>query len=246
MQVPNNSKLPLDWVQRACSQNPIVRLMADDGQPTENYSTGPVRLSWTDQLFKARKTDQGTDKFGCTILWPGGVDLSPLVAAANAAGYVGFPENMTANGFNWAGLQSPWHDQLEKASKYKGYTPGAYYINVGTQFQPRIVDTKMNDIVDPKRVYPGVWAICAVNAYPYGHVKGRGPTKRGVAFGLQSTVIIADDEILGGGGLDPRKAFKGINVQSNFNPAAQFTGTVLPPSVAPSDPNAELRRLGLI
>lgn len=240
MQLMNTSRMPLDWVQKVCTQNPIIRLTDDAGQPTQNYSTGPVRLSWTDQLFDPKKDEQNRDKYGVTALFPPGVDLSPLVTAANEAGYVGFPENMTGAGFAWHGLTSPWHQQEEKMLKYKGYTPGGYYINVGTYYPPRIVDPKMNDIVDRKRVYAGVWAILAVNAYPYKN------KKRGVSFGLQSTVIIQDDEVLGGGGLDPRRAFKGINVQSTYNPAAAFAGTVTPPTVTPGDPNAELRRLGLL
>jgi len=168
----------------------------------------------------------------------------------------GWPEFMTPQGFPWqaAGIESPWHDQMKKAHQYKGYTPGAWFFNVGTYFQPRIVDTAMNDIIDPKRVYPGVWAILAVNPYEYGKIKRQGPTKKGVSFGLQSTVIIGDDEVLGGGGVDPKKAFAGINIQANVDVGKAFGGLMNPgpvsPPVAPngSGPASldEMRRLGLI
>lgn len=248
MQVPRSSRMTLDWIQRACQQNPPKKIMdPSTGQFTGSYSTGPVRLSWTDQLFKPRKNDAGVEQYGVTCLFPPSVDLSLLFQATNEAGMSGWPDNMTANGFQWAGLQSPWHDQAEKANKYKGYTPGAYYFNTSTQFKPRIVDPSMNDIVDENRVYPGVWAILAVNCYPYGNrpTPGR-PTKKGVSFGLQSTVIIADDEKLGGAGLDPKKAFAGIDLQGSTNIAAAFN--VTPPIGTTQPPSAqdELRRLGLI
>lgn len=248
--VPKDSRVTQEWLTTVCQNNPIKRLVdPETGQPTNNFSTGPVRLTWTNQLFEPRKNDAGNLNYGCTPLFPPGVDLTVLIQASQEAGAVGYPQNMTSQGFQWAGLQSPWHDQLEKAAKYKGYTPGAWYFNVSTQFAPRIVDPRMNDIVDQKRVYPGVWAILAVNAYPYGNrpMPGR-PTKKGVSFGLQSTVIIGDDEILGGGGLDPKKAFAGINITSGTNIGASFTGAITPPMSSPSTvPSTdELRRLGLI
>src|SRR5690606_14872529 len=49
-------------------------------------------------------------------------------------------------------------------------------------------------------VYPGVWAICAINRYTFND-----PRKKGVAFGLQSVMIIGDDTALGGGAPDPSK-----------------------------------------
>lgn len=248
MQVPRNSRVTADWIRNACTFNPVKKLLDPaTGQFAGNYSTGPVRLSWTQHLFKAQKGDDGNEKFSVTALFPPGVDLTPLIVAANEAGYQGYPDNMTAGGFQWAGLQSPWHDQLEKANKYKGYTPGAWYFNAGTYFAPRIVDPNMNDIVDEKRVYPGVWAILAVNAYPYGHRPKPGrPTKKGVSFGLQSTVIICDDEVLGGGGLDPKKAFAGINIEHTTSIAASFG--ITPPTSSPAAPASldQMRALGLV
>ena len=250
MQVPKDSKMPLDWVQRACTQNPVQKLMdGTTGQFVGNYSTGPVRLAWTKDLITAKPTDQGDDRWGCTVLFPPGVDCTPLVTASNEAAAIAFPENMSPQGFRWYGLQSPWHDQFEKANKYSGYTPGAWFFNVSTRFQPRIVDTMMNDIVDLNtRLYAGVWAIMAVNCYAYGNGQRKGPTKKGVAFGLQSTVLIADDTPFGGGGMDPRAAFKGIKIDSNVNPAAAF-GKITPPAASPTTgigDQALMRQMGLI
>lgn len=253
MQVPRDSKMPLEWIQKVCTANPVKKLLdPKTGQFVGNYSTGPVRLAWTKNLLVPQKSDDGKEKYSVAVLWPGGVDLSPLVQAVNECAAINWPENVQNGQFNWAGLLSPWHDQMEKAAQYKGYTPGAFYVTAGTYFKPRIVDLNMNDIVDvDNRLYGGVWAILAVNVYAYGKVRrpGSGPTKKGVSFGLQSTVLIGDDEKFSGGGLDPKAAFTGIKIDNQTNIAAAFGGAITPP-VAPltggPSPEDQLRALGLL
>lgn len=245
MQIPRDSKVSLDWVQKACTQNPVQKIMdPTTGAFTGNYSTGPVRLGWTNNLLAPQKTDTGTDRWSVSALFPPGVDMSLLVEAAAIAGAQMFPENMTTQGFVYHGLQSPFHDQVEKSTQYKGYTPGAFYFNAGTYFKPRIVDPRMNDIVDNSRIYPGVWAVLAVNAYAYKN------KKKGISFGLQSTVIIGDDEVLGGGGVDPKKAFVGLNIQSDVKIAASFGVPVAAAAhgvpVATETNEQMMRRLGLL
>lgn len=251
LQLGRDSRMKLDWLQTAYDTNPPGKIMdPKTGQFTGNYTTGPVRLAWTKSLITANKNDNGEEVFGVTPMFPLGADLSVLVQAVNEIAALHFPENLGPQGFHWGGLLSPWHDQIEKANQYKGYTPGAWYFNCTTRYKPRIVDPNMNDIVDERRVYPGVWAILAVNPYKYptGSGRGRGPTKRGVSFGLQSTVLIAEDEVLGGGGTDPRQAFAGLNIQAGVNISASFG---VQPPVAPNAGTGpanldQMRALGLL
>jgi len=253
MQVPRDSKMPLEWIQKVCTDNPVKKLLdPKTGQFVGNYSTGPVRLAWTKGLVEAQKNDDGKEKYSVTPLVPPGVDLSVLVQAVNECAALNWPENMNNGQFSWAGLSSPWHDQAEKAATYKGYTPGAFTFNCGTYFKPRIVDINMNDIVDlDNRLYGGVWAILAVNVFAYGKIKRPGGKagKKGISFGLQSTVLIGDDEKFSGGGLDPKAAFKGIQIDNSTNIAAAFNGPITPP-VAPltggPSPEDQLRALGLL
>jgi hypothetical protein len=75
-----------------------------------------------------------------------------------------------------------------------------------SKFKPLVVDVRRNPVVDPAKVYAGVWAICCVNAYTFDVT-----TKRGVAFGLQQVMLIGDDKRLAGGPADPNKTFGAIS-----------------------------------
>lgn len=241
--VPKDSRMSLDWITRACAQNPVCKIMdPTTGAFTGNYSTGPVRLSFP-HLFTKHAVQAGQrETFNTAILWPPGVDYTPINQAVTESAVGEFKQNMTPQGFVWYGLKSPFHDQAEKALKYKGYTPGAVNFGSSSEFKPRVVDPNMNDIIDEARVYPGVWAIVAVNPYSFNNVS------KGVSLGLQSVMIIADDDNIGGGGaVDPRQAFAGIRLDPTINVAAGF-GVPAPTAGAPivETNDAMLRRMGLL
>lgn len=213
-----DSRIRPEWLAEVMRDNPIRAVLdSKTGQPNGNYFTGPVRLSWTKDLFVAKKGDDGKEKFGCSILFPLGADYTILAQAVQQCGVANFPQNMTASGFVWSGLKNPFHWQDEKMHQYAGYTQGAIFINSSTFFKPMIVDTRMNPIVDEKRVYPGVWAVAAVAPYPFNN------KTRGVGLGLQSIMIIADDTNIGQGKAgNPAQDFAGINVKADTNIAAAF------------------------
>ena len=238
-----DTKIDHDWLEKLIADNPCkVVIDQKTGQPNGNILTGPVRLSWTEPLWKPKKNPKNEDVYSCTFLWPLGVDLTVLSQAVTQSGMVGFPENMTGQGFVWHGLKTPFHDQAEKAHKYEGYLPGAYYAAATTQFPPRIVDPNMNDIVDvPKRCYPGALAIAAVNTYTYKNVN------KGVSIGLQSLVIIGDDQNIGGGkGGNPQRDFAGIAVTQNTKISDAFaSAAAMPPMPGQQSAQDIMRAMGL-
>lgn len=253
--VPKDSRVTLDWLTRACQQNPVQKIFDEKGQFTGNYLTGPGRLSFP-YLFKKKPNKAGPGQTGretyqTAFLWAPGMDIAALNNAVGEEAVKAFPGNHTPQGFVWHGLHTPWHDQAEKTMQYQGYTPGAISFNTGSDFKPRVVDPNMNDIIDEARVYPGVWAMLAVNVYPYGHNKA--VPRKGISIGLQSVVIIGDDQNIGGGGqVDPRQAFAGIKLDANVNVAAGFgvpiagaTGAPLPTGGAVMGIDA-LRAMGLV
>jgi hypothetical protein len=93
--------------------------------------------------------------------------------------------------------------------KYDGYTEGGIYLSCNTDRKPPVVDVKGQVVTDEDRVYPGVWAICTIRPFAYD-----AKVNKGVAFGLQSVMLIADDKNLGGGGEDVSKAFAGVNIEA--------------------------------
>lgn len=232
-----------DFLEQLIRENPVKAVLdSKTGQPNGNFLTGPVRLSWTKQLFEPRKDDSGSDKYGCAILWPLGVDVTIIAQAVQQTAAVGFPANMGPGGFNWAGLKTPFHDQGEKSSQFAGYLPGAYFFNTSSKFKPVIVDARMNPIVEESRVYPGVWALAAVNPYSFNN------KTKGVGLGLQSLMIIADDNNVGKGkAANPQQDFANINITADTSVAAAFgqaPGVVMPMPGQQSEQDV-MRSMGL-
>lgn len=218
------SRVTNEWLSDIHRRYPVQRIMTRDAQGVESWTgnvrSSLVRLSFP-HLFKPQPAmEAGKEpQFMVTSLFPAGADISLLALIAQ--------ETATAEwGANAASFQlhSPFRDQGEKASKYSGYVPGSTFIASGGQRRPPVVDQNLAPITDENRVYPGVWGFVTYRCFPY-NVKG--PTgailKRGISFGLQSVMIVADDENLGGGGSDPNQDFAGVQIEAAVNPAGLFS-----------------------
>lgn len=217
-----------DWIRQTMQAVPIQRIVDPaTGQFAGDILTGPVRLAFCDSLWELPAPTPQTQnpKHGATILFPTGQDFSILHEEYyKICGQV-FPEYYV-NG-QYHGLQSPFRDQAEKI-KFTGFTPGAVFMTCTSKYKPPIVDTRYNPIVDRNKVYSGVWAICAIRAYSYG--KNPPQPKKGVAFGLQSVMIIGDDTKLAGGGPDVTKQMAGV--------AGKINAPVVRPGIAAGMPMA--------
>lgn len=186
--------------------------------------SGPVRLSFTN-LFQPQKprTADGANseaKYGCTLLFPPKTDFAVFKKAALDIARTNFPKKFDAEG-KPVGIHWPWHDQAEKAVGDKpltGYTPGCLYFAATSKFKPQVVDANQNPIVDESRVYPGVWAFVGMNVYSYGPPQ----PKTGVSFGLQTVMIIGDDQKLAGGGGDPKADFGHVQLVASTDAAKMF------------------------
>lgn len=205
--IMRDSQVGDQWLQAAAAAVPIQRVLNDQGQPTNDFLTGPVRLSWP-VLFKLPQPskDNANPKFGAALLFTPLADFSLLYEEYYRVCAASFADCYDAGSNQYYGLRSPFRDQGEKI-KFEGYTPGCVFITCSTKFKPPVVDNRGNPVVDENKVYPGVWAICGINAYP--NLDAR---TKGVRFGLQTVMLIGDDKNLGGAGADPAKTFKGINV----------------------------------
>lgn len=197
------------WIQSLMQMVPVQRVVNEKGELTGDVLSGPVRLSFVNlfELPKPRAGQQGEPKYGCAILWPPMADLSILIEEYYKVAAAVFPEHWNPATNSYYGLHSPFHDQGEKF-KYDGYTPGCQYMTVSSKFKPQIVDTRGNPIVDPAKVYAGVWAVVGLKPYAYG--KNPPQPKKGPGFGLQSVMILGDDTNLAvPKGADASQMFKG-------------------------------------
>lgn len=220
------------WIQQTMQANPIRPVLDETGKHNGNYTTGPVRLSWLriDEL-PAPLPGKKELKYEATALFPPGANFQALYDAYYAVCAREFPDHYDAATGQYSGLHSPFRAQAEKL-KYQGYTPGCTFIKFSSKFKPPIYDPRYNIIVDKTKWYPGVWAILAVNAFAYGKVPIPGEaTKKGVGFGIQQIMIIADDTKFGNGAPDPKKTFAGVNVTS---PIVRPNMGALPPGQQPA------------
>jgi len=223
------------WIQEMCRINPVQRVIGEDGKPTGAILTGPVRLAFVALLQpekKMKKDPNSATGFFTTLLWTPYSDLSIFweeyyrVCAADFAQFY----NATTQQYY---VDNPIFDQGSKAN-YSGYTPGCWATNVSSQFKPPVVDMRGNPITDQSKVYPGVWAVVAVNAY----ASGKNSPRKGPRFGLSTVMIVGDDTPLAGGAADPRTTFKGVQVKpSAVAPTAAFAQAgATPPMGGPGAP----------
>lgn len=218
------------WIQETCRLNPVQRVIdPKTGLPNGNILTGPVRLTFCETLLikgKLMKTDPKSKEGHATnALFTPYTDLAIFWEEywkICASDFANLYDTGTAQ---YYGIDNPVREQAEKV-KFGGYTPGLKYITCTSQFKPAVVDARMNPIVDPARVYAGVWAILAVN----GYASGKNQPKKGPRFGLQSVMIIGDDTPLGGQAADPKQQFASANVKPPIAaPAAAFGQSAPPP-----------------
>lgn len=205
------------WLQATAAAVPVQRVIDQTtGQPTGDILTGPVRLSF-DTLFELPPPKPGYEnpKFGATLLFTPLADFTIFYEEYYNVCAREFREYYNAQSGQYYGLHSPFRDQGEK-QQLSGYTPGCIMMNCTSKYKPPVIDSRYNPIVDQSKVYPGVWAICAVSPYAY-----KDPRKKGVGFGLQSVMIIGDDTKFGGKAPDPQQAF------------AAARGAITPPSISP-------------
>lgn len=253
--IMRDSKIGDKWIQETSAANP-TQMLPSVGEGL--ISTGPVRLAFCEWLFNPRKPrgreadPTAVGKFSTMALYTPYTDMQ--IFYNEYYGVLGsqFPEYYVPEMQAYPGLESPFHDQATKL-QYSGFTPGLIYCNHTSKFKPQVVDANRNPIVDPAKVYPGVWAILVLNAYGYG--KNPPQPKKGCAFGLQAVMIIGDDQPLAGGGIDPREAFKMavvkppviapgalVGLVPHQPPGPVPVGGLRPPVGSPAAPGAPFRQ----
>lgn len=155
----------------------------------ENVMTPEFRVSFPNVFRPQKPLQEGADpKYGLTMLFPKGADLSPLKKAAEAA----VAEKWGTDKTKWPkNLRSPFRDQGEK--KFEGYESGGVFITATSKQKPGLVDGSVQPIIDEAEFYPGCYARATVRAFAYDAAGNRG-----VAFGLQNVQKTRDGEPLGG------------------------------------------------
>jgi hypothetical protein len=220
-----NTRMTPEWITRVWNDNPCRKL------PNGNI----IFLARTAFCNVLERPKPGTDgkkrAFGSVLLIPdlqligGPTALQPLQTEYEAQ----LKEKMPAALAN-EDLRAKLHDPFKKqgsyintkskdADLYDGFVPGRFCISANSsQSQPAVVDQMMAPVIDKARVYSGCWVIAAVRGAWIINPQNPGPT-----FYLQSLMVVADDNSLGGvGQSNPNADFAGVKVDQSVNPAAMF------------------------
>jgi hypothetical protein len=176
---------------------------------SEDFKTPPCRLSFAQQLFKARAQKNGKPKYGCTLIFPKDV----RAALEKHVGAV-ILEQWGDKGLERAKqglIKSPFlaGDGKEARAKetgelHPGMGPDVFFIRVqANEDRPPVVRYKDPNIpATPDEVYSGCYGFAVINAFAW-HNDENGD---GVSFGIQYFQKTKDGERIGGSGqVDPEK-----------------------------------------
>ena len=194
-----------EWIKKACERNPIRVL--DSG----NILLCPTRGSFLNLFERSRPIPPATEgSYGGNLIFPTCADLSVLEKAVIEVLKEKCPDALSPDPKKRVKVKSPFKDQGDML-KYDGYVEGGKFISATSKKnRPVLVDARQQIVTDETLVYPGVWVVCTVR--PFWYDKG---VNKGVSFGLQSVMLVADDKNLGGGGGGNDAAdFAGVNIDA--------------------------------
>lgn len=213
------TRMTREWVERVWADNPCVLL--DNGN-----IRFVARLAFVNLLERPKPGADGKERaFGVVALLPeigGPVQIEPLKKAVLDIYAEKAPAAVQSAEVR-AKLNQPIKSQDGYVDKdgtlYDGFVAGRLCISANSsKSQPPIVDIQGAPIVDKNQVYSGCWAIVSVRPAWFDVGTNKGPT-----FYLQTVMVVAHDENLGGAGrADPQKDFAGVKIDPTVNPAAAF------------------------
>lgn len=162
--------------------------------------TGKARLSYVNLLKPYARIPGAEEKYSVAVLIPKSdtVTINKINAAIEAAIQMGIQKRW--DGKRPAMINIPVYDG-DGARPSDGEPFGAeckghlvFTASAKADRPPRVVDTTINDILDPREVYSGMYGRVSVDFFPY-NAQGR----KGIGAGLNNVQKLADGEPLGGG-----------------------------------------------
>lgn len=184
--------------------------MADKQARSEDFKTPRCRVSFAQNLFKARAQDGGKPKFGATLIFAKTIDRKALDEAVRSV----IVEKWGDKGLEQAKaglIKSPFlaGDGKEARNKQTGELhPGmgadVFFIRVqANEDRPPVVRFKDPNIpATEEDVYSGSYGFAVINAFTWENPQNG----KGVSFGIQYFQKTGEGDRIGGSGrVDPEK-----------------------------------------
>ena len=165
-----------------------------------------VRFSYC-HLFQPKTMQDGTQKYGVTILIP--KTNTQAMAVINAAKEAAIADGVQKK---WGGQRPPMlsmciHDgdggRPSDGMPFGEECRGCWVMSANSNSKPFVVDAMVQPIINPTDVYSGMWGNVNVNFYSYNN------TKKGIGCGLNGVQKTADGEPLAGH-VTAEEAFKPV------------------------------------
>lgn len=165
--------------------------------------TGKVRLSYEHILKPYKSPEAGPDddpKYSVTVLVPKSdtATKAKIDAGIAAAKKRGVETKKYKDGTPIDKLPTPiWDGDGYRADGYSEFGPEAkgcwvFTASTGLDRKPRVVDSSLNDIIDPTQIYSGIYGRVGVDFFPYNFAG-----KQGVGCSLCNVQKLEDGEPLG-------------------------------------------------
>jgi hypothetical protein len=161
----------------------------------ERLITPEAMLSYP-ALFEPKPRPSGELKYGCSLVFQEGADLSALEHAALAAAEERWGAKATEM-LHKKQLKWPFRDGAERDAS--GYGAGTRFVNVSSKQQPGVVDRyagadgRPRRIIDPSEVYAGCVVRASLRPFTYD-TNG----SKGVSFALHNVQKLGDGERIDG------------------------------------------------
>ena len=175
--------------------------------------TAPFRLAFPEVFEAKASTEGGRPKYSITMIFPtngqklipslpgeGIMDLRKLLFEAVKEKWgedkAKWPPSLRALDFkNYVSAtgKDGWPIRDGNTVEWDGFSEGLF-ARASSQFQPGLVDNKLQPILDRSRVFGGLICRAQINAYAFD-TNGN----RGVTFGLNNLQVLKDDGVIFGG-----------------------------------------------
>lgn len=201
----------------------------------DSIITAPFRLAFPEVFAPKASMEGGKEKFSVTMLFP--KDGSPLIPSMPGNGIIEIRKLLLAAVKDkWGEDKSKWPAQFKTmdfkafvslagkdgwpiregdAVEWDGFA-GNVFVRASSQFQPGLVDNKLQAIIDKQAVYGGLICRAQVNAYGYDTAGNKG-----VTLGLNNLQILKDDGVAFGGKNNADKVFDSFAFGENVGSTAE-------------------------
>lgn len=161
---------------------------------TTNLITPPFRASFV-HLVKPRAAAEGApEKYSLMVVLPESDPktapfLADLQARCDAVAKEKFGGKLPKK------MRLPFRDGDEEDNRPEWAGCVVFPASASLEFKPQIVDTDLQEIIDPAELYSGAWYRVSLRPYAWEHPTGG----KGVSIGLVNVQKVRDDDPFSGG-----------------------------------------------